>query len=552
MFGLCAWVALPAAAQIIPNVEPGRLQERFEAPKPPESELDAPLIEQGPEIVPDALDDSIMLNLQAVTVEGVTAFSQAELLPLYEEFLGKEVPLPTVQTIAQRITRFYRNEGYILSRAIVPPQQIDDGQVTIQVLEGFVDEILFEGGEKPNSSVIQEYLAHITASRPLHIDVLERYLLLIDDLAGVRARGTLAPSENTTAASNLIISLNAKSFEGRFGLDNRGSRFLGPLQGDISLSENNQLGIYDQINARIVGSLNWEELKFGALTYSQPIGPWGSSVRAVLSHALTEPGAGLRSLNIEGKSTTVTLSALHPVIRSRTENVNVQFAGIWRDSESETLGVNVFEDHIRTLQLGVTYDNADALRGVNQLSANFTQGIDVFGANDANDLVSRSNADPSFSKVELTASRFQSLGDGWSAQLSTKMQYAFDPLYSSEEFDVGGQGFGSAYDASEITGEHGVAGRIEAQYRLSNVPEWTDYMQLYGFYDIGTVWNKDVLIGEEKRDSLSSTGLGARFSLLDDVTSSLEVAMPLTRDVSAQGTGGDNVRFFFTLGYSFN
>lgn len=534
-----------------PNVDPGRLDERFEPITPPESQLDAPSIAPQGEIDGESFDDSITLTLEQIVLEGNTAFTQAQLEPLYAEFLGKEVPLPTIQTIATRITTFYRNEGYVLSRAIIPPQQIDDGVVTIRVLEGYVNDVEFEGGNRPTSTVVNAYVQKILESKPLNIAVLERYLLLLDDLAGVHARGTLAPSPDTQGASILLLSLNDKGYEGRLGVDNRGSRFLGPLQGDVSLSANNKLGDYDQLNARIVGTLNWEELKYGALTYTQPIGAQGTKVSASLSHALTEPGAGLRTLDIEGKSTTISLSATHPLIRSRKKNLNLFAAATMRDSESQTLGVQVFEDHVRTLELGMNYDNADRFRGVNQFSFSATQGLFTMGANGRNDLISRSNADPEFTKIEMSAARYQALGGGWSAQLSSKAQYAFDPLFSSEEFDIGGQQFGSAYDASEATGDHGVAGRFEAQYRFSEVPSWTDYLQLYGFYDIGVAWNHSVLVGEQYRSSLSSTGLGARFSMLDDIISSVEVALPLTKQVAAQGTNGRDARAFFTLAYSF-
>lgn len=547
---LATCLATSAGAQVVPNVEPGRIQDRFEGPRIPSSDLDAPAVKLDRPDDGPPLDDSITFTLEEVILEGATVFDVEELKPLYEDYLNTEVPLGIIQKITGAITTHYRNEGYVLSQAILPPQRIEDGTLRIRVIEGFVDQVMFEGKEVQDNSVIQAYIKHIRASKPLHISVLERYLLLIDDLAGVRARGTLAPSEDVFAASNLIISLNSSPFEGRVGFDNRGSRFLGPLQGDVSVSANNHLGLYEQVTARTVGTLNLEELKYGLVNYQQPLGGYGTNVRFSASHARTEPGAGLRSLDIEGKSTTLEAQLSHPVIRSRTQNVTATLGFTMRNSESETLAVNVFEDHIRTLEAGVSYDAADSLRGVNQISASFTQGLGIFGSNDENDLVSRGNADASFSKVEAQASRFQAITGGWSTQISAKGQYAFDPLFSSEEFDVGGASFGSAYDASEVTGDHGLAARAEMQYRLQELTEYMDYMQLYSFYDVGRAWNEKTLIGETKRESLASAGIGTRFAVANGVTGSVEFAVPLTKRVAAEATDGEDARFFFTLGYS--
>ncbi|HIF33642.1 MAG TPA: ShlB/FhaC/HecB family hemolysin secretion/activation protein, partial [Planctomycetaceae bacterium] len=71
-------------------------------------------------------------------VDGSTVYSGRDLLPLYENFLGSEVSLTDVFQIARRITVKYRGDGYILSRAVVPAQQIQAGVVTIDVVEGFV------------------------------------------------------------------------------------------------------------------------------------------------------------------------------------------------------------------------------------------------------------------------------------------------------------------------------------------------------------------------------------------------------------------------------
>ena len=52
--------------------------------------------------------------------------------------------------IADRITTKYRNDGYILSRAIVPAQRISGGALQVQVVEGYIKDFRidtsFKGG----------------------------------------------------------------------------------------------------------------------------------------------------------------------------------------------------------------------------------------------------------------------------------------------------------------------------------------------------------------------------------------------------------------------
>ena len=82
--------------------------------------------------------------------------------------------------------------------------------------------------------------------------------------------------------------------------------------------------------------------------------------------------------------------------------------------------------------------------------------------------------------------------------------------------------------------------------------EYLKQYQVYGFYDIGKVWNREAIVGtENSHDSLSSAGLGARLNLFDSVTAGVEGAVPLTRDVAARNGAGDNPRVFFNLQYRY-
>ncbi|MBN4016386.1 ShlB/FhaC/HecB family hemolysin secretion/activation protein, partial [Rhodospirillaceae bacterium AH-315-P19] len=117
-------------------------------------------------------------------------------------------------------------------------------------------------------------------------------------------------------------------------------------------------------------------------------------------------------------------------------------------------------------------------------------------------------------------------------------------LLSAEEFRLGGTRFGRAYDPSELTGVDGVGGILELQYGRSVAWNLVKRYQLYGFYDLGAVWDND---GRQR--SLSSTGAGVRTWIYETMTANFEVALPLTRLVFTEGD--NSMRFFFSLQTSF-
>lgn len=139
----------------------------------------------------------------------------------YASLIGKEVTLADIYTVAGKLTTRYRNDGFILSQVVVPAQTVDGGVVRLEAIEGHVAGVRF-------TQTILEHANKIKASRPLTAAVLERYLLLINDLPVVFARGVLASSKSQQGASDLVIQVTPRIFSAGLSIDNRGTRSMGP------------------------------------------------------------------------------------------------------------------------------------------------------------------------------------------------------------------------------------------------------------------------------------------------------------------------------------
>ena len=128
------------------------------------------------------------------------AYAPEDIDPLYRGRLGTTVSLADIYDIANALTNKYRNEGYILTQVVVPPQTIENGLVRLQVVEGFVDGITIAG--EPRESAVKQfrkYADNLRENNILSAQNLERYLLLINDLPGVTARSVLSPSQTVSA-----------------------------------------------------------------------------------------------------------------------------------------------------------------------------------------------------------------------------------------------------------------------------------------------------------------------------------------------------------------
>jgi hemolysin activation/secretion protein len=146
--------------------------------------------------------------------------------------IGKPVTLQDVYDLAQRITAKYGAEGYVLSRAIVPVQELDPNGavVNIQVVEGYIETVEWPPQLSAYRDFFSYYASRITAERPVNIRTIERYLLLAGDLPGLKFKNSIKPHPTKVGAAILVVEVTRKpiDFFGRF--DNRGTHARGPLE----------------------------------------------------------------------------------------------------------------------------------------------------------------------------------------------------------------------------------------------------------------------------------------------------------------------------------
>ncbi len=499
----------------------------------------------------------ITFILDTLQIDGVGIYEPDDLDPLYRNKLGEKVSLEDVYSIANAITVKYRNDGYILTQVIVPPQTIENGLVKLRVVEGFIDQIKIEGNiKKSEEKLIRKYADNLRENNILNAKNLERYLLLINDIAGITARSVLSPSSTTTGASDLTIIVERDDYEAEIGFNNYGSRFLGPYQTSYNGSINSIFGFNEKIGTQFVVSGDKEradELLFGSISYEQPIARFGSKINLLASATNTQPGGSLDQFEVKGKSRFFSATISHPFIRSRSVNFSGRATIDFRDVESKNnLEPNNRRDRIRAVRIGTTMQFIDSLLGVgiNAIDVQVSQGLNIFGASgDGDTNLTRARGNPQFTKANLQIQRLQRVFDNLNLLMFTQGQLAAAPLLSSEEFGVGGTTIGRGYDSSEIVGEDGISGKLELQWNEPKKIQYIDDYQLFSFYDIGRVWNQDATTSAGKSESIASIGLGARADITKATKASFGVALPLTRKVDA--TNNNAYRLYFNISHKF-
>lgn len=537
----------PAIAQVIPgSAEPGRVDQRFQKPLKAKSEFKVEVPEKIEEM-PVEEADKIRFTLTNVFIEGATVFKEADFIHLFEDKLDTEISLSDLKVIAEKISAFYRNAGYILSKAIVPPQRATDGSIGFKVIEGYIDDVVFEG-EVHREGIFKKWANKIKESVPLNVSTLERYSLLANDLPGVSATAQIKPSESTQGAATLVFTIEHKPFDASATYDNRGSKTSGPREGMVNVTANSLLKFYEKTNLMYLNTTDRRELRYFSVMHEEILNSEGLKLTLTGSRVKSNPGHNLIELDMRSRSLSLGSAISYPVIRSRNENLSVNVGFTYKNSRSDSFNSKLSEDRLRVGKIGATYDFADSFQGVNIFDVAVHQGIDFLNSTESGTpLLTRAKGRSNFTKVTAMVSRNQQLPNKFSLNASASGQYSATQLLSSEEFGYGGSQYGRGYDSSEITGDHGIATALELRYTDSPEIPNLQYYQLYGFWDFGATYDISP-VNQDRERMGSSAGLGVRFGITDYFTGSVELAKPITRSVASKiGSAGNDPRVFFNL-----
>jgi hemolysin activation/secretion protein len=510
-----------------PSFDPNQAERRFETEQSRIARpgVDVPRLSRPAE---SQADTKPLFVLRRVVVTGPSTLPPDRLASAYQPYLGKKVSQADLAAIATAISDCYRAAGFHLTRAVVPPQDIEGGRVRIQVIEGGIADVVLKGDGAEQFGV-RSLLNPVIAEQPSRLATLERQLMLVNARPGVRITDT-ALEEIGTASGHfrLVIFLQTWHLYSSLALDNLGAAAVGPWQAYKTAAFNSYLIPGDTLAVNLSTTPgDVRQLAFGRLSYDVPIGTDGLRVGASGVYSEVWPGDYRHAYNDNTKTEAFELRASYSPLQSQRSTLTLTAATVFSNvRESDVFGP-IYFDRIRTFNLTTDYRLQDNFAGTNYLTVLWRQGLDILGASHwDDDFSSRYGASAKFSALNFWFTRYQTVTDALSIKLAGAGQVASGPLFLSQQFYLGGFAFGRGYGSAEISGDNGIAGSIELRFdQKLSYKYWTGY-QLYGFADAGTAWSD----GFRPADgyALTSAGAGIRFFFGNDLQADIGVAVPLS------------------------
>ena len=220
---------LPPKLPQLPVVPPPAQPPAIEVPAPrPPSALDQAA--KGPKIM-----------VKDIRLVGNTAFTSQRLSEITTPYTNRELTAEDLESLRLALTSYYVNHGYLTSGAVVPEQDVADGTLTMQIIEGKITQVNVEDTKWFRPSYFQSRV-NLAAGPPLHVEALQERLRVIQANPRIeRINAELRPGD--VRGESLVGIQQLSVSRGR-----RGARLR-----DVGASEPAGLRRYAEFAIRAVG-----------------------------------------------------------------------------------------------------------------------------------------------------------------------------------------------------------------------------------------------------------------------------------------------------------
>lgn len=265
-----------------------------------------------------------LITLKHIQFEGVTILGDIELKGIVEPFLNTPMTYEQMLEIGMVVEQYYRKNNY-LARAVLPPQDLTDGLLTVDVIESVFSKVEIEQelADLPNTQAHVEAIieAQQKTGEPLNSKSLDRALALANNLPGMSAQGSLRQGREAGETELLLKLYQGRTRQTELTMDNGGSRSTGAMRLMANMTWFNPNDLADLLS---VVAVHTQGSDYARLAYSMPVGTdgWRMGANAsVMDYKVIVGQQGM--VGAVGRAVTQGLEWVYPLLRADDHSATV-------------------------------------------------------------------------------------------------------------------------------------------------------------------------------------------------------------------------------------
>jgi len=518
------------------GLPPGPLKEEFQRAQPSPRQVLPPLPPVPPEEELQKEPGVVRVFVRDVRVIGSTVFSDTEIAEVTTPFRNRTLMTEDLERLRLALTLLYVNRGYLTSGAIIPDQDVVDGIVEVQIIEGQLVRIDIEGTRWFRPSYLRDRLS-LGNRTPVSLPPLQEQLqLLQQDRRIERVNAELRPGDQLGESVLNVRVTDKNPFHASLEVNNYQTPLVGEVRGIGTLVHDNLTGRGDPL------SISYGHSRGGFpiidVSYAFPLNRHGTTFspqyRRYDFKLVEQP---FEPLNLNTNTEIIGLTLRQPIYRTVTDEVAFSLIG-------EHLFTQSFIFNNRPFSTFPGFQNGaatvSALRFVQDwthrtidtvfaVRSRFSIGLNVLGATINGPSNTPDGQFFSWLGQVQTIKQYDEKLFGMQLLGRMDLQLANSPLFPLEQVSLGGRYTVRGYREVTILRDNSFIVSLESRFPLIRWKNGEPMVQFSPFVDVAHGWslgqNRPSAIAPSTNfpDTLASVGAGLRWNILPQGRAVFEV-----------------------------
>ncbi|PMS21638.1 hypothetical protein C0Z18_07215 [Trinickia dabaoshanensis] len=476
-----------------------------------------------------------VFDVNEFIVRGNTTLTGLDVEKAVYPFEGPGKSLADVNAARDALQKVYQDKGYQSVVVELPPQEVKNGVIVLQVVEAKVGRVHVEGAKYDSPLRIRDAVPALAEGKVPDFGAAQQQLADLNRTADRQVIPVLEPGAMPQTVDVDLKVDDHSPIHGTIDLNNDNSPGTSALRTSATFSYSNlwQLG-HVLSGTYLIAPQHPNDARVFSFSYLAPLQDSHWSLLATVVHSDSNV-ASVAGTNVLGKGTTFGLTAIYtlPATDTYAQSVSVE---IDRKHFDETVSVAGENSTVPLTYVPVTlaYNSQLSLKqSQTSFSAALTTNIRGVGSDWSTWDSKRYNAQPDFLYGKFDIDHTQHFSNDMRARAHVSAQLADSPLVSSEQFSAGGMNSVRGYMQAEDTADSGVIGSFElvspsvskwlGKTVGGHVGEW----RFHAFVDAAHLWLLSPLPEQTSSFNLLSVGLGTRMQMLKYVSADFEAGWPL-------------------------
>ena len=523
-------------------------------------------------------------EIRRFVFEGATLVPTRRLEEQTRPFTGPGRTFADVQGALEVVERAYSEAGWSAVQVILPEQELQRGEVRLQVVEARIGRVLVEGNKFFDDANIRASVPSLAPGKAPNINEISRNLRVANENPAKQTQVLLrgGQDEGTVDAVLRVVDENPSKFS--FTMDNSGSPSTGRLRVGLGYQHANLTGLDDALSAVYVTApysdhtdesgrpdryslVPSRKVQIYGLGYRLPLYQWGDSLDFTFGHSNVNSGTVANIFSITGAGTVFGARYTWNLQKFENYEHRLIFSLDWRSYDNK--GIRTTGPGSTATQLipdvtvhpwGITYAGAYRQQDMESgWSLGFFKNIGGGSDGSSEDFCKpnlRQNGDYcASSRYELWKWSFyvsQSLPGDFQGRFAMNGQRTKDMLIPGEQFGIGGADSVRGFLEREISDDSGYRGTVELYSPDFGNKTWVEAtrMRALVFVDWGHVVKNRPLPSETYSQSIASWGFGLRVAQGTNMAFRIDYAFVLDpndlRSISAHTTNSARLHASFS------